>query len=159
MVLLGAGGAARGAILALEMLGAGRIHLLNRDSRRAANLAAGLGGQVKAAIEPGALKDWTAVAGGAALLVNATSAGMGANPPLEIDLSLLPVSAPVCDIVYNPLETRLLKDAALRGHKTIDGLGMLMHQAVPSFEAFFGARPQVTPALRAALVQVLRGHS
>jgi shikimate dehydrogenase len=156
VVLLGAGGAARGAILALEMLGAGRIHLLNRDSRRAANLAAALGGHIKAAIEPGALEDWKAVASGAALLVNSTSAGMGANPPLEIDLSLLPVSAPVCDIVYNPLETRLLKDAAARGHKTVDGLGMLMHQAVPSFEAFFGVRPQVTPALRGALVQVLR---
>ena len=156
VVLLGAGGAARGAILALEMLGAGKIHLLNRDSRRAANLATALGGQVKAAIEPGALEDWKAVAASAALLVNSTSAGMGANPPLEIDLSLLPVSAAVCDIVYNPLETKLLKNAAARGHRTVDGLGMLMHQAVPSFEAFFGVRPQVTPALRAALVQVLR---
>jgi len=156
VVLLGAGGAARGAILALEMLGAGKIHLLNRDSRRAANLAAALAPQVKAAIEPGALDDWKAVASGATLLVNSTSAGMGANPPLEIDLSLLPVSAAVCDIVYNPLETSLLKKAGARGHRLIDGLGMLMHQAVPSFEAFFGARPQVTPALRAALVQVLR---
>ena len=154
-VLLGAGGAARGAIAALDMLGAGKIHLLNRDSRRAANLAASLKSQVKAAIEPGALEDWNAVAGGAALLVNSTSAGMGANPPLDIDLSLLPASAPVCDIVYNPLETKLLKDAKRHGHKTIDGLGMLMHQAVPSFEAFFGLRPQVTPALRHALVQVL----
>ena len=154
-VLLGAGGAARGAVLALDMLGAGKIHLLNRDSRRAANLAAALAPQVKAAIEPGALDDWKAVASGATLLVNSTSAGMGANPPLEIDLSLLPVSAAVCDIVYNPLETRLLKDAAARGHRTIDGLGMLMHQAVPSFEAFFGVRPQVTPALREVLVQVL----
>ena len=156
VVLLGAGGAARGAILALEMLGAAKIHLLNRDSRRAANLAASLAPQVKAAIEPGSLDDWKAVAASAGLLVNSTSAGMAANPPLAIDLSLLPVSAAVCDIVYNPLETKLLKDAAMRGHKTIDGLGMLMHQAVPSFEAFFGVRPQVTPALRAALVQVLR---
>jgi shikimate dehydrogenase len=154
-VLLGAGGAARGAILALEMLGAGKIHLLNRDSRRAGILAASLAPQVKAAIEPGALGDWSAVASGAALLVNSTSAGMGANPPLDIDLSLLPQSAAVCDIVYNPLETKLLKDAAARGHKTIDGLGMLMHQAVPSFEAFFGVRPKVTPALREALVKVL----
>jgi shikimate dehydrogenase len=154
-VLLGAGGAARGAILALEMLGAGRIHLLNRDSRRAGILAASLAPQVKAAIEPGALGDWSAVASGAALLVNSTSAGMGANPPLDIDLSRLPQSAAVCDIVYNPLETKLLKDAAARGHKTIDGLGMLMHQAVPSFEAFFGVRPKVTPALREALVKVL----
>ena len=68
----------------------------------------------------------------------------------------LPKTAAVCDIVYNPLETPLLKDAAARGHKTIDGLGMLMHQAVPSFEAFFGVKPKVTPALREALVKVLR---
>jgi shikimate dehydrogenase len=81
---------------------------------------------------------------------------MGAIPPLELDLSLLPKSAAVCDIVYSPLETKLLKDAAARGHKTIDGLGMLMHQAAPSFEAFFGVRPKVTPALRALLERVLR---
>jgi len=67
----------------------------------------------------------------------------------------LPKSAAVCDIVYNPLETKLLKDAAARGHKTIDGLGMLLHQAVPSFEAFFGVRPKVTQDLRDALVKVL----
>jgi len=155
VVLLGAGGAARGAILALEMLGAGKIHLLNRDAHRAKTLAASLAPQVKAAVEPGALSDWNKVAGGAVLVVNSTSAGMGANPPLDIDLAVLSQDAAVCDIVYNPLETKLLKDAAARGHKTIDGLGMLMHQAVPSFEAFFGVRPQVTPALRAALVQVL----
>ena len=74
----------------------------------------------------------------------------------DIDLSALPKSAAVCDIVYNPLETKLLKDARARGHQTIDGLGMLMHQAVPSFEAFFGVTPQVTPALREALEKVLR---
>ena len=154
-VLLGAGGAARGAILALEMLGASKIHLLNRDSRRAANLASSLAPKVKAAVEPGSLDDWKAVAGSSALVVNSTSAGMGTNPPLDIDLSLLPTSAAVCDIVYNPLQTKLLKDAAARGHQTIDGLGMLMHQAVPSFEAFFGVRPKVTPGLREALVKVL----
>jgi shikimate dehydrogenase len=158
VVLLGAGGAARGAILALEMLGAAKIHLLNRDSNRAANLAASLVSKVKTAIEPGGLSDWTAVASGAALVVNSTSAGMGTNPPLDIDLTLLPPSAAVCDIVYNPLETRLLKDAAARGHTTIDGLGMLMHQAVPSFEAFFGVRPKVTPALRDALVKALHAR-
>jgi shikimate dehydrogenase len=154
-VLLGAGGAARGAVLALEILGAAKIHLLNRDPHRAKILAAFLAPLVKAEVEPGGLSDWDKVAGDAALIVNSTSAGMGANPPLDIDLAVLPKDAAVCDIVYNPLETKLLKDAAARGHKTIDGLGMLMHQAVPSFEAFFGVRPQVTPALRAALVQVL----
>jgi shikimate dehydrogenase len=75
---------------------------------------------------------------------------------LDLDLSVLPESAAVCDIVYNPLETQLLKEAKALGHKTIDGLGMLMHQAVPSFEAFFGKRPEVTPGLRAELERVLR---
>jgi len=155
VVLLGAGGAARGAILSLEMLGAGTIHLLNRDTHRAQTLAGSLSKQVRGAVKPGGLTDWQKVAGNAVLVVNSTSAGMGAIPPLDLDLSLLPRDAAVCDIVYNPLETRLLKDAAARGHKTIDGLGMLMHQAVPSFEAFFGVRPKVTPELRAALVKVL----
>ena len=155
VVLLGAGGAARGAILALEMLGAGRIYLLNRDSHRAKTLASSLAPQVKAPVTPGGLDDWNRRAGDVALVVNSTSAGMGSNPPLAIDLSVLPKSAMVCDIVYNPLETQLLKDAAAAGHKTIDGLGMLMHQAAPSFEAFFGVKPKVTPGLRAALVKVL----
>ena len=83
---------------------------------------------------------------------------MDSNPPLSINLDALPIDAAVCDIVYSPLETKLLKDALARGHKTIDGLGMLMHQAVPSFEAFFGVRPQVTQALRDALVKALRAR-
>jgi shikimate dehydrogenase len=113
---------------------------------------------VRAPVEPGALSDWRKVAGDAALVVNSTSAGMGTNPPLHLDLALLPATAVVCDIVYNPLETKLLKEACARGLKTVDGLGMLMHQAAPSFEAFFGVKPKVTPALRAALVKVLRGR-
>jgi shikimate dehydrogenase len=155
VVLLGAGGAARGAILSLEMLGAGKIHLLNRDMHRAKTLAGSLSKHVRGAVEPGGLDDWRNVAGDAVLVVNSTSAGMGTIPPLELDLSLLPKDAAVCDIVYNPLETKLLKDAAARGHQTIDGLGMLMHQAAPSFEAFFGVKPKVTPALRAVLEKVL----
>jgi len=155
VVLLGAGGAARGAILALEMLGAAHIYLLNRDASRAKNLATSLSSQVKAPVVPGGLQDWLAVAGDAALVVNSTSAGMGHNPPLAIDLGALNKNAAVCDIVYSPLETQLLKDAAARGHQTIDGLGMLMHQAVPSFEAFFGVKPGVTPGLRDTLVKVL----
>ncbi len=157
VVLLGAGGAARGAVLALGMLGAGTIHLLNRDLHRAKTLASSLSS--KARLLPGALGDWAKVAGDAALVVNSTSAGMGSNPPLDIDLGVLPKGAAVCDIVYSPLETALLKDAAARGHKTIDGLGMLMHQAVPSFEAFFGVKPKVTQGLRDALVKVLRDRA
>ena len=158
VVLLGAGGAARGAILALDMLDAATIHLLNRDSKKAAAMAAALTPQVKARLEAGALGDWAKAATDAALLVNSTSAGMTGNPPLDIDLGPLPKAAAVCDIVYSPLQTPLLKDAAARGHKTIDGLGMLMHQATPSFEAFFGVKPKVTPALREALVKVLRAR-
>jgi len=158
VVLLGAGGAGRGAILALDMLGAANIHLLNRDSKKAAALAAALAPQVKARIEAGALDDWAKAAANAALLVNSTTAGMTGNPPLDIDLGALPKTAAVCDIVYSPLETALLKDAAARGRKTIDGLGMLMHQAAPSFQAFFGVKPKVTPALREALVKVLRAR-
>ncbi|MEY4707384.1 MAG: hypothetical protein RJB58_1107 [Pseudomonadota bacterium] len=157
VVLLGAGGAARGAVLALENLGAGTIHILNRDAQRAKTLAAQLGSHVNARLVPGALADWKNLAANAALLVNSTSASMSGNPPLDLDLGALPPGAAVCDIVYKPLETPLLKDAAARGHKTIDGLGMLMHQAVPSFEAFFGKRPQVDAGLRAALEGALFG--
>ena len=103
------------------------------------------------------LDDWKDIAKQTDLLINATTAGMGTNDPLDIDLSALNQSAAVCDIVYKPLETPLLKDAAARGHKTIDGLGMLMHQAAPSFEAFFGQRPQVDAGLRTALESALFG--
>lgn len=155
VVLLGAGGAARGAAVALDQLGAGTIHLLNRDAARAASLADMLAPRLNARIVAGGLSAWNDVAGAAALAVNSSSAGMGDNPPPPIDLSRLSKDAAVCDIVYHPLETRLLQEAAARGHKTIDGLGMLMHQAAPSFEAFFGAWPDVTPGLRAALVKAL----
>ena len=157
-VLLGAGGAARGAVLALESQGVARIHLLNRDGARARRLASSMGALVKAELLPESLAGWNKAAAEAVLLINGTSAGMTGNPPLELDLAPLPKDAAVCDIVYNPLETDLLRRAAARGHQTIDGLGMLMHQAVPSFEAFFGARPRVTPGLRAALVEALGGR-
>lgn len=150
-VLLGAGGAARGAVLALGQLGAAKIHILNRSAGKAQALASALQSSVSAKLVPGALQTWPQVAGEAALLLNSTSAGMKGNDPLALDLSALPPNAVVCDIVYNPLQTQLLKDAAARGHQTIDGLGMLMHQAAPSFEAFYGVRPEVTPQLRAVL--------
>ena len=155
-ILLGAGGAARGAVLALDMLGADEIHILNRDASRATALAQALAPHLpETTLMPGGLSLWKDVAFDAALVVNSTSAGMGANPPLDLDLSLLLPDAAVCDIVDHPLETRLLADAKAKGLLAIDGLGMLMHQAVPSFEAFFGQRPDVTPELRAALVAAL----
>ncbi len=155
-ILLGAGGAARGAVLAMNILGAETVHILNRDPGRAQALATMLAAQMpETEWLAGPLSDWNDVAFDAALVVNSTSAGMGSNPPLGLDLALLLPDTAVCDIVYNPLETRLLKDAKTRGLLTIDGLGMLMHQAVPSFEAFFGVRPEVTDGLRAALVDAL----
>jgi len=86
---------------------------------------------------------------GYGLLVNTTSLGMTGKPPLDIELSALPFDAIVADIVYSPLETPLLAAAVGRGNRTVDGLGMLLHQAVPGFERWFGVRPEVTPALRA----------
>lgn len=153
-VVLGAGGAARAVVLALANLGAVEIRIVNRDRHRAETLASNMKPFVKGAL---AVSAWPSAAEDAALLVNATSAGMHGNPPLDISLEALPQTAAVCDIVYNPLETDLLKLAKTRGHKTVDGLGMLMHQAVPSFEAFFGVKPNVTPALRALLENALNG--
>ena len=158
VVLLGAGGASRGAVLALDQLGASTIHLLNRDAKRAATLAAALGKQVKANIIAGGLDGWAVAAKDTVLVVNATAAGMSGNAALAIDLGLLSKNAVISDMVYSPLETPLLKDATARGLKTIDGLGMLMHQAVPSFEAFFGVKPKVTPQLRAALIAALKAR-
>jgi shikimate dehydrogenase len=158
-VLLGAGGAARAGVLALDMpLGVSNIHILNRNLQRAKALAESLLPHVKAKLIPGTLEDWPAVGRDADLLLNTTSAGMAGNSPLQIDLGVLPKSAAVCDIVYNPLETELLKNAAARGHRTVDGLGMLMHQAVFSFSSFFGSVPGVTPELRAALEKMLRAR-
>ena len=81
---------------------------------------------------------------------------MRGHAPLALDIGLLRPGAAVCDLVYNPLDTDLIKAARAQGHLAIDGLGMLMHQAVPSFEAFFGVRPTVSAALRTELEEVLR---
>lgn len=153
-VLLGAGGAARAAILALDAIGAGEIRIVNRHAGRAATLAAALAPFVKAKLMP--VSDWAIAAHGAKLLVNATSAGMKGQPALDLPLDPLPLEAAVCDLIYNPLQTDLLARAAARGHKVVDGLGMLMYQAAPSFEAFYGVAPKVTPELRAELEQALK---
>jgi shikimate dehydrogenase len=153
-VVLGAGGAARAAALALSELGASEVRVVNRTQGRAATLVSALKTFSRARLVTGT---WPGSAADAALLVNTTSAGMHGNAPLDIPLDPLPLSAAVCDIVYNPLRTDLLKRAEARGHATVDGLGMLMHQAVPSFSAFFGVEPRVTPALRALLEQALHG--
>jgi shikimate dehydrogenase len=155
VVLLGTGGAARGAVIALAQLGAATIHILGRHADRAKALAADLAPMVNSELAPGGLDGWTKAAAGAALLVNATSAGMNGANPLELDLAPLPADAAVFDMVYKPLDTALLRRAQARGLTALDGLGMLMHQAAPSFEAFFGMAPTVSAGLRAHLVRAL----
>ncbi|HTW33860.1 MAG TPA: shikimate dehydrogenase [Rhizomicrobium sp.] len=155
--LVGAGGAARAAIVALDALGAKDIRVVARNNARGDILARDMKTAVKAQLQSFALEDWNKAASDVSLLVNTTSAGMRGNPPLALPLDPLPRDAAVCDIVYNPLETPLLTVARARGHSTIDGLGMLMHQAVPAFEAFYGVKPQVTPALRRLLEGALHG--
>jgi shikimate dehydrogenase len=151
-VVLGAGGAARAIVLALIRAGAPEIRLLNRTSKRASELKTSLGDPRIKAGEWGA---WTSAFAGAQLLVNTTSLGMTGKEPLELSLDQLPATAAVADIVYNPLETALLRQARARGQRTMDGLGMLMHQAVPAFAAWFKVSPEVTPALRAELEKAL----
>lgn len=156
-VLLGAGGAARAAVLALEQIGARDIRIVSRDPKRGEVLARELSGKVKISLQTFAWGKWPDAAKDAGLLVNATSAGMTGAQALDLLLDPLPINAAVCDLVYNPLETDLLRRAQAIGLRTIDGLGMLMYQAVPAFEAFYGEAPKVNPALRAELKKGLRG--
>lgn len=154
-VLLGAGGAARGAALALARLGISDLAILNRTGSRAQSLVTTLADKTATIMRGGTLDDWANFAGDASLIVNATSAGMKTNTSLPLTLDVLDRDAVVCDIVYNPLQTDLLKHATARGLKTIDGLGMLMHQAVPAFAAFYGITPKISPALRIELEKAL----
>lgn len=143
-MVLGAGGAARAICVALLDAGATEIRLLNRTRQRAESLAAEFGSIIR-------VEDWenrSDTQSEVSLLVNSTSLGMTGQVPLEIDLAALPTTAIVNDIVYAPLETPLLAAARSRGNVTVDGLGMLLHQARPGFEAWFGIAPQVTNALR-----------
>lgn len=150
-VVLGAGGAARAIVYALIQRGLEKIYLVNRTVERAEVIAQEFGAKISAVAWtslPTKLRD-------ASLVVNATSLGMNGQPPLEVDLKPLREQAIVYDIVYVPLETALLARARGRGLRTVDGLGMLLHQAVPGFEKWFGVRPKVTHALRAVLLQDL----
>jgi shikimate dehydrogenase len=147
-LVLGAGGAARAVVSALLAEGAPEVRLANRTRGRAETLAAQLG--------PGiAVIDWreaAAAAAGAATIVNATSLGMTGGPALELPLDAAPPHAVVADLVYDPFETPLLAAARARGLTGVDGLGMLLHQAVPGFQRWFGVRPEVDAELRAAVL-------
>ncbi len=151
-VLLGAGGAARAIAVALLDAGAPALRILNRSRDRADQLAGDLA-DPRLAVE-----DWERrndVLQDAALLVNSTSLGMEGQPNLQLDLARLPASAVVNDIVYVPLETELLAGAQARGNRTVDGIGMLLHQARPGFAAWFGALPEVSAALRSYVLDGL----
>jgi shikimate dehydrogenase len=150
-VVLGAGGASRAILVALRERGFSEVALLNRTEDKAIALAREIAGPFR----PGRLDQFTQYAAGASLLVNTTSIGMHGTRFDNLDLSLLPKSALVTDAVYVPLVTPLLADARALGLRTVDGLGMLLHQAIPGFEAWFGVRPAVTPALRAKVEATL----
>ena len=150
-IVLGAGGAARAVAAGLSLRTSGHTYVLNRTEERAAALCADLSGNLR----PAALADFAALAPTAGLVVNTTTIGMHGTRFDDLPLQLLPPSALVTDIVYVPLETPLLAEARALGLRTVDGLGMLLHQAVPGFEAWFGVRPEVTPELRALVEATL----
>ena len=143
-VVMGAGGASRAILAGLMDEGVPDIILINRSQGSAEALAAEFGGPIRAM----PWEERAQALEGAAILVNTTSQGMVGEAPLDLPLDALPLSALVVDIVYVPLETPLLASARARGNRTVDGLGMLLHQARPAFEAWFGIDPVVTLELR-----------
>jgi shikimate dehydrogenase len=147
IVVIGAGGGARAVLVSLIDQGAREIRLVNRTPARAKALAGELGGPITAL----GWEQREVVLEGAAMLVNATNQGMVGEPPLNLALDALPVSALVSDVIYIPRETALLAAARKRGNPTANGLGMLLHQARPAFHAWFGIMPEVTPELRAMI--------
>ncbi|MBZ9762735.1 shikimate dehydrogenase [Mesorhizobium sp. CA8] len=153
-VVLGAGGASRAVIHALKERGIKDIRIVNRTLARAEELSRHFGAGVSAH-GAGAVRELLADAG---LLINTTALGMHGNEALAAEPSALPGHTIVTDIVYVPLETPLLAAARARGLKTVDGLGMLLHQAVPGFERWFGRKPDVTPELRRMIVADIEGH-
>jgi len=151
-LVLGAGGAARGVLYALRAAGVARIFLANRTRARAEEIAP---------VAAAEALDWDAREAALEdvdLVVNATSLGMKGNPPLVLDVARLGRGAAVFDTVYSPLETPLLKDAKARGLKAIDGLEMLMRQAVPGYLAWLGARAEIDADLRARLEAALKAR-
>lgn len=148
-LVFGAGGAARAVLASLIEVGVPQIILTNRTRHRAEDLAQELGSRVR-------VIDWVQAGNAledAATVVNTTSLGMVGKPEFRVPLDGLQPGALVTDLVYTPLETRLLRVATERGCTVVDGLGMLLHQAVPGFERWFGMRPEVDESTRAAVLR------
>ena len=152
IVVIGAGGGARAVLVSLIDQGAREIRLVNRTAARAAALQRDLGGPITAL--PWEQRE--AALSGAAMLINTTNQGMVGAPPLELALDALPPTALVSDIVYIPRETPLLAAARKRGNPTVNGLGMLLHQARPAFRAWFGVMPEATRELRAEIEATIK---
>ena len=146
IAVLGAGGAARAVLVSLIDEGATEIRLINRTRERAQELAS-----ISPVIKVFDWYDRHDALAGAALLVNSTNQGMYGQAPLDLRLDQLPRDAIVCDLIYVPLETQLLAAARIRGHIAVNGLGMLLNQAVPAFEAWFGVRPTITESLKSKI--------
>ncbi len=154
-VVLGAGGAARAVVAILLARDAQKIIVCNRTAEKAMDLQKHFGSRIE-------VQHWekrNEILAGTDLLVNTTSLGMIGKPRLEMDINSLPAKAVVADLVYSPLETRLLHAARKNGHTIADGLGMLLHQAVPGFEIWFGKRPEVTDELRKLVVEDLENRT
>jgi shikimate dehydrogenase len=152
-LVLGAGGAARAVCCALIEAGVPRLWICNRSIGRAELLASDFAPSVE--ILPWSERNQAVT--GASLIVNTTTLGMAGQPDLDLDISSSPRSAVFYDLVYVPLETQMLARARAHGLAAVDGLGMLLHQAVPGFELWFRKRPEVTPELRAIVAADIEG--
>jgi len=158
-LVLGAGGAARAIVAGLQDRCLGRIVVANRTLSKAEDLVQDLETSGPVRLAAVAWDDLRPVLSRSQLIVNTTSLGMVGQPPLELDLGSAPDNAAVADIVYVPLKTPLLAAAEARGLRIVDGLGMLLHQAAPGFERWFGVRPEVTPELRALIEADIEGRT
>ncbi len=158
--VLGAGGAARAIVYGLLRRGVSRVVIVNRTVERAQAIADHFAPEFgHERVAAAGWADLSAHLPTSGLVVNTTSLGMHGQPPLSIDLGALPATAVVTDAVYVPLVTPILHAAAARGLRTVGGLGMLLHQAVPGFERWFGRRPVVTDALRTYIeADILKQH-
>lgn len=154
VLVLGSGGASRAVVAALVRHTGGRIDVVARDPARAAKVGCLFGDPRVAA---GAWGDLPRLLPQADLIVNTTPLGMVGYPDLHLDLAAAKPTAIIYDLVYVPLETNLLNQARARGLVGVGGLGMLLHQAVPGFERWFGVRPRVTPELRSIVARDIRG--